>query len=172
MTKRIKFPTFSSGEKLKLIFGPKSRPIEIEDTGAVRDALMNGRFVLAWDKENAADDYPIVGALKAVTQSRCGEVSYTVLCEGGYESTYKHALLIDSEELPLVVTAKRMVCDFATIGRFVGCFTDFDGNTFCTIENGNGRGYGLYYFAPECIAYHSDVNFGIFDSVEGDNGNN
>lgn len=161
MTKRIKFPTFSSAEKLKLIFGPKSRPIEIDDTSAVKDALMNGRFVLAWDKDNAADDYPTIGALKAVTQSRCGEVSYTVLCEGGYESTYNHALLIDSEELPLVVTAKRMVCGFATIGRFIGCFTDFDGNTLCTIENNNGRGYGLYYFAPECIAYHSDVKFGI-----------
>jgi hypothetical protein len=169
MTKRIKFPTFSSGEKLKLIFGPKSRPIEIEDTGAVRDALMNGRFVLAWDKDNAADDYPIVGALKAVTQSRCGEVSYTVLCEGGYESTYKHALLIDSEELPLVVTARRMGCNFATIGRFVGCFNDFDGNTLCTIENDNVRGCLPYAFLPECIAYHSDVNFGI---VEGEDGNN
>lgn len=168
MTKRIKFPTFSSAEKLKLIFGPKSRPIEIEDTGMVRDILMNGRFVLAWDKENAADDYPIIGALKAVTQSRCGEVSYTVLCEGGYESTYKHALLIDSEELPLVVTAKRMFCDFATIGRFIGCFTNFDGNTLCTIENANGPGYGYCYFAPKCIAYHSDVNFGI---EEEDNGN-
>lgn len=169
MTKRIKFPTFSSAEKLKLIFGPKSRPIEIEDTSAVRDILMNGRFVLAWDKENAADDYPIIGALKGVTQSRCGEVTYTVLCEGGYESTYNHALLIDSEELPLVVTAKRMICDFATIGRFIGFFTDFNGDTFCTIENDSGRGYGIYYFAPECIAYHSDVNFSI---VEEDNGNN
>ena len=168
-TKKIKFPTFSNAEKLKLIFGPKSRPIEIDDTSAVKDALMNGRFVLVWDKENAADDYPIIGALKAVTQSRCGEVSYTVLCEGGYESTYKHALLIDSEELPLVVTAKRRLFEFATIGRFIGCFTNFDDSTLCTIEDANGCEYGLRYFAPECIAYHSDVNFGI---VEEDNGNN
>ena len=165
--KKIKFPTFSNGERLKLIFGPKSRPIEIEDTDAVKDALMNGRFVLAWDKDNAADDYPIIGALKAVTQSRCDEVSYTVLCEGGYETTYRHALLIDSEELPLVVTAKGSIDEFATIGRFIGCFTEFDGNTICTIENANGRGYGIFHFVPECIAYHSDIKFGIVGEENG-----
>ena len=167
MANRIKFPTFTSAEKLKLIFGPKSHSIDIGDTVAVTNAINNGRFVLAWDKDDAAEDYPTIGALKAVTQSRCGQVSYTVLCEGGYETTYKHALLIDSEELPLVITAKRMLGEFATIGRFIGCFTDFDGNTICTIENENGRGYGVYYFKPECIAYHSDVKFGI---VEEDNG--
>ena len=170
MTKRIKFPTFTSAEKLKLIFGPKSRSIEIRDTDTIAEDINNGRFVLAWDKDNAAEDYPVIGALKAVTQSRCGQVSYTVLCEGGYETTYKHALIISSEELPLVVTTKCLLGGFARIGRFIGYFTDFNGDTFCAVENGNGCGHSIYYFTPEHIAYHSDVNFGIVESVEGNNG--
>lgn len=165
MAKRIKFPTFSSAEKLKLIFGSKSRPIEIDDTSAVKEALMNGRFVLAWDKENAADDYPSIGALKAVTQSRCGEISYTVLWECGYEATYKHAALVDESLLPCVV-AKRYVDYQPFLGRLIGCYLDENCDWVCAVKLNRS---GIVYFQKAAdIAFVKDVNFGI---VEEENGN-
>lgn len=162
-TKKIKFPQYSHSEMLKLIYDRNStRAVRLDDS----EALDRGQFVLAWDSDTAADDYPILGALCSITQKRCGEMSYEVLCEGGYHASYKHARIIESSQLPSVVVLSTKVGRCECIGKLVGFFFDSKGKAFVTVIDRNN---GVIFFEPEEVAYLDDVKFGIVN--EEDNGN-
>lgn len=153
-TKKIKFPQYSHSEMLKLIYDRSAtRAVRVDDS----DALCKGRFVLAWDSDTAADDYPILGALCSITQKRCEEMSYEVLCEEGYHANYKHARIIETHQLPHVValsTEGRCEC----IGKLVGFFFDSKGKAFVTVIDRNN---GVIFLYPEEVTYLDDVKFGI-----------
>lgn len=161
-TQRIKFPQFTHSEIIKLIYDTNAtHTVRYDDCTAID----HGRFVLAWDSTNAADDYPVIAALCSVTQNRHGELSYGVLCEGGYNTSYKHARVIDAEHLPSVVSSGIGLCTIERVGKLVGFFIESNEQAFITVDI-NG---GIYYLKPEDVAYLSDVKFGIVN--EEDNGN-
>ena len=163
-TKRIKFPQYSHSEMLKLIYDKSAtRAVRVDDI----DALNKGQFVLAWDSETAADDYPIIGALCSITHKRCEEMSYEILCEGGYHASYKHARIIETHHLPSVValSTKRSHCE--CVGKLVGFFFDSCDRALVTVIDRNGC---LLFFEPEDVAYLDDVKFGIVKEESDENG--
>lgn len=154
-TKRIKFPQYSHSEMLKLIYDRSAtRAVRPSDT----NALDNGQFVLAWDSDTAADDYPLIGALCSIAQKRCGEMSYEILCEGGYHANYRHARIIDPQHLPSVVCHETSLIFQECVGKIMGFFFDSNGQALVQVVDKNGS---IFYFKPEDVAYLSDVNFGI-----------
>lgn len=158
---KIKFPQFTQAEKLRLIFGPHSSAIEGDDS-AIQEKLNAGRFVLAWDGDNPADCYPTVGALRSVKVLPHHDAHFTIETEDGMELTYKHAVLIHSEELPLMVSGGgSLIGIYPMVGRYVGMFTDPAGRTICVLERISSEGCGLCYYEPQNIAFLSDVTFGI-----------
>ena len=160
-TKRIKFPEYSHSKMLKLIYDRNAtRTVQVSDSNAIDD----GRFVLAWDSATAADDYPMFGALCSITLSRCREMSYTVLCEGGYHATYKHARIIEPNYLPSVVAIDTSLAR-ECVGKLIGFFFNSDGEALATVVDRSGN---LSYFEPEQVAYLDDVKFSIVK--EEDNG--
>jgi hypothetical protein len=161
---KVKFPQFTQAEKLRLIFGPHSSALEGDDS-AIQEKLNAGRFVLAWDGDNPADCYPIVGALRSVKVLPHHDAHFDVETDDGLELTYKHAVLIHSEELPLMVAGGEGLGVYPMVGRYVGMFTDPAGRTICVLERTLGEGYGLCYYEPQNLAFHSDVTFGIKKEV-------
>ena len=155
--KKIKFPQFTQAEKLRIIFGPHSTRLESDDSD-IQDKLNAGRFVLAWDGDNPADCYPTVGALRSVTILPHCDTRFTVETDDGVELTYKHAVMIHSEELPTMVVGGEGLMVHPMVGRYIGTFTDPIGHIFCALEI---TGRGLYYSEPQNLAFHSDVKFGI-----------
>lgn len=154
-TKKIKFPQYSHSEMLKLIYDrDATRTVRIDDSGA----LDKGQFVLAWDNDNAADDYPVVGAICSVTLGRYAEMSYSVLLEGGYKANFKHAQLIHAKHLPSVVSCGCELLGSECVGKLTGFYLDMHDEPFVTVMDRNG---GFFIFKPEDIAYLSDVKFGI-----------
>lgn len=163
-TKRIKFPQYSHSEILKLIYDRNAtRAVLVDDI----QYLDKGQFVIAWDSDTAADDYPLIGALCSITQKRCGEMSYEVICEGGYHASYKHARIIEIQHLPSVVALSGTRCGRCEcIGKLVGFFFDSDGKAFVTVTDRNN---GSFFFEPDEVAYLDDVKLGI---VKGDGNEN
>lgn len=162
---KTKYPNFSIAEMRALIVGKGTSPIPDKDACEMDKALNNGRFVLCWDK-NPIEEVPSIGALVSVTRSRCGETSYTVRTEMGYTITYKHAKLIDTEVLPMVVSGGRPISVKMT-GYYIGYFEAPDGREMCAVSPNKFDDTAPYYFEPKDLAFLSDVEFGI---TEGENG--
>jgi hypothetical protein len=162
--KKIEFPQYSHSEKLRLIYdSDATREVRVDDTRAID----NGHFVLAWDSDNAVEDYPTLGVLCSVTQKRCLEMSYDVLCEEGYHIDFKHARLIDPQYLPFVVSSGTAPCEPKCVGRLVGFFFGQNDEAYVTVVDRNDD---FFFLKPENVAYLDDVKFSIVK--EEDNGNN
>lgn len=162
---KTKYPDFSIAEMRALIVGKGTSPIPDRDACEMDKALNNGRFVLCWDK-NPIEEVPSVGALVSVTRGRCGQTSYTVRTELGYTITYKHAKLIDTEALPMVVSGGELNV-VKTTGYYIGYFEAPDGREMCVVSPSRFDDEAPYYFEPKDLAFLSDVKFGI---TEGENG--
>lgn len=161
---KIKFPQYSHSEKLKLLYDrAATRDVRVDDSRAINQ----GHFVLAWSSDTAADDYITLGVLCSITQKRCDEMSYDVLCEEGYHMDFKYARLIDPEHLPFVVSSGADLCEPKCVGRLVGFFFDPSGEAYVTVIDRND---GLYFLKPKNVAYLDDVKFSIVK--EEDDGNN
>ena len=154
-TKKIKFPQDSHSEMLKLIYDrDATRAVRVDDI----QYLDKGQFVIVWDSDTAADDYPLIGALCSITQKRGGEMSYEVICEGGYHASYKHARIIEIHHLPSVVALSTKLGRCECIGKLVGFFFDSADKAFVTVTDRNS---GSLFFEPEEVTYLDDVKFGI-----------
>lgn len=157
-TTKIKFPQYSHSQMLKLIYDrDATREVRIEDSSPIE----RGQFVIAWDSDVAADDYPVLGALCSLTLKRYGELSYNVLCEGGYHVDYKHVRIVEPQHLPSVVTlgfgGLRNGAS-ASVGKLIGFYFDDNDEPFVTVLDKNGA---VNLNKPENIAYLEDVKFGI-----------
>jgi hypothetical protein len=162
---KVKFPRFTQAERLRLIFGPHSSALEDDDLADIRRKLDEGRFVLAWDDDNPADCFPTLGALRSVKILPHHDAHFTVETEGGMELTYKHAVLIHSEELPLMVSGGGGLFGVhPTVGRYVGMFASPTGQTICALER-TEPDHCILHYEPQNIAFLSDVTFGIEKEV-------
>lgn len=163
---KTKYPDFSIAEMRALIVGKGTSPIPDTDACEMDKALNNGRFVLCWDK-NPIEEVPSVGALVSVTHGRCGQTSYTVRTELGYTITYKHAKLIDTEALPMVVSGGDKPGVIKMTGYYIGYFVSPDGKEVCAVTPNRFGDDGVYYFEPKDLAFLSDVKFGITEDENG-----
>lgn len=157
--KKVMFPIFTQAEAIKIIVGPHGKIIEPMDSD-VQSYLDKGRFVFAWDSDDPVDGSIFIGALRSITTLPHHQAKFGVWLEYGYDTTFNHAALIHTEDLPLVVCGGEGIC-VPCVAHYIGLAADPNGKLICALERRSCDGYGIQFAEPKNVTFHSVIKFGI-----------
>lgn len=104
----------------------------------VQKAVVEGRFVLAWDGElNTEERTPTLGVLTSVTMNKDGSRSYGITSEFGNEYlNYQNAVVLREEWCPQVAVADKFGQYF--VHRWIGLQERNDGKVYAIVtDNGD-----------------------------------
>ena len=133
MQTKIKFPDIPFGRREHFII---QRCAYLCD-GEVQKAVIEGRFVLAWNGElGSTDCLPSLGVLESVRMNSDGSRTYTILSEHGIEGLeYKNASVLREELCPEVVLVGK--CGQYCIHRWIGLQERNDGKVYAVVTDGD-----------------------------------
>ena len=160
--KKIKFPNFSSGEKLRIAIS-KSEHVH-HDTA--HSMLEDGRLCVAWNgSSDPVDESLNFGFLESVHERRGSGTTFEVFTDYNFSVDYEHCRTLDFSACPRAI-AKRE--DGGVIaGRLIGFLRDKEKDTV----------HGIV-IAPDCrlvtpienITYADSITFGLAVEEEKKNG--
>lgn len=101
----------------------------------VQKAVIEGRFVLAWDGElNSDNQTPVLGVLESVTMNSDGSRTYRISSEWGSEGImYQNAVVLREEWCPQVAVADKFGQYF--VHRWIGLQERKDGKVYAVVTN-------------------------------------
>lgn len=129
----------------------------------VQKAVIEGRFVLAWDGElNSEEHTPTLGVLDAVTMNHDGSRTYEVTSEFGTSYLgYQNALVLREEWCPEVVLVDKFGNHF--IYRWIGLQERKDGKVYAVIWQESGARTGV---DPSALILLDDYKVGLPEREE------
>lgn len=131
METNIKFPKVSFTRREHFIHQRCSYLYDNE----VQKAVIEGRFVLAWDGElNPEESTPTFGVLNSVTMNNDGTRTYTITSEFGNERlNYQNAVVLRSDWCPEVALTDKFGHHY--VHRWIGLQERKDGKVYAIVTD-------------------------------------
>lgn len=131
MKTNIKFPKVSFTRREHFVHQRCSYLCDNE----VQKAVIEGRFVLAWDGElNSENQTPSLGALESVTMNSDGSRTYRIASEWGSEGImYQNAVVLREDWCPQVAVADEFGQYF--VHRWIGLQERKDGKVYAIVTD-------------------------------------
>ena len=159
MITNIKFPKVSFTRREHFIHQRCSYLCDCE----VQKAVVEGRFVLAWDGElNTEERTPTLGVLTSVTMNNDGSRSYCITSEFGNEHlNYQNALVLREEWCPQVAVADKFGQYF--VHRWIGLQERNDGKVYAIVTDHNDSSRDV---DPSTLILLDDCKVGLAEREE------
>ena len=133
MKTNIRFPKLSYSRREHLVHQRCAYLCDNE----VQKAVIEGRFVLAWDDElDSERQTPALGVLESVTMNRDGSRTYSITSEYGTEHlNYQNAVALREEWCPEVAFTDNFGHHY--VHRWIGLQERKDGKVYAIVTDGN-----------------------------------
>lgn len=124
----------------------------------VQKAVIEGRFVLAWDGElNNAEYTPTLGVLESVTMNNDGSRTYTITSENGTQYLdYQNAAVLREDWCPEVALVDKFGTHY--IHRWIGLQERKDGKVYAVVTDGDNSSRDI---DPTTLILLSDCKVGL-----------
>ena len=159
MKTNIKFPKVSFTRREHFIHQRCSYLCDNE----VQKAVIEGRFVLAWDGElNTEERTPTLGVLTSVTMNKDGSRTYGITSEFGNEYlNYQNAVVLREEWCPQVAVADKFGQYF--VHRWIGLQERNDGKVYAIVTD---HGDSSRDVDPSTLILLDDCKVGLSEREE------
>ena len=133
----------------------------------VQKAVIEGRFVLAWDGElDSENQTPVLGVLESVTMNSDGSRTYHISSEWGSEGImYQNAVVLREEWCPQVAVADRFGQYF--VHRWIGLQERKDGKVYAIVTDCDNSSRDV---DPSTLILLDDCKGGLPEREEENNG--
>lgn len=162
MKTNIKFPNVPYARREPFV---TQRCVRLGDN-EVQKAVIEGRFVLAWDGElNSGNQTPTFGVLESVTMNSDGSRTYHISTEWGYEGImYQNAVVLGEGWCPQVAVADKYGQYF--IHRWIGLQERKDGKVYAIVTDRSDSSRDV---DPSAIILLDDCKVGLPEREEATN---
>ena len=163
MKTNIKFPKIDFARREHFIHQRCSYLCDNE----VQKAVIEGRFVLAWDGELDPESLtPTLGVLNSVTMNNDGSRSYGITSEFGNEYlNYQNAVVLNEDWCPQVAVADKFGQDY--VHRWIGLQERKDGKVYAIVAGCNNSSRDV---DPSTLIRLDECKIGLPDREEATNG--
>lgn len=160
MRTNIKFPKVSFNRREHFIH---QRCSYLRDN-EVQKAVIEGRFVLAWDGElNPEERTPSLGVLTSVTMNKDGSRSYGITSEYGNEYVnYQNAVVLREEWCPNVAVADKLGQYY--VHKWIGLQERDDGKVYAIVTDDGNASRDV---DPSTLILLDDCKVGLPEREEG-----
>lgn len=159
MITKLKFPKISFAHREHFIH---QRCAYLGDH-EVQKAVIEGRFVLAWDGElNPEERTPTLGVLESVTMNNDGSRTYTITSENGTEYLdYQNAVVLREEWCPEVVLVDKYGNRY--LHKWIGLQERKDGKIYAVVSQESGASIDV---EPSQLILLDDCKVGLPEREE------
>ena len=165
MKTNIKFPKIDFARREHFIYQRCEHLGETE----VHRAVINGRFVLAWDGElDPSVRTPTFGVLESIRMNSDGSRTYTVTSEYGNEKLeYQNAVVLREDWCPEVALTDKF--GHHCVHRWIGLQERADGKVYAVITDCNDNSLSMDV-DPSTLILLDDCKVGLPEREEANNG--